>query len=79
MVELLCARNLLLRRPDKADRRVVHLAMTEGGRALGKRAQALQSHCYAQLLRGFSHEEERTLHSLLEKVLENGSRLQELL
>ena len=74
-VELLSAREMLLRTTDASDRRVVHLALTESGRALAQRAQVLQSACYSRLLDGFSPEEEAHLHALLERVLENGSAL----
>ena len=35
-VDLLAARELLRRQPDKADRRVIHLALTDAGAALAR-------------------------------------------
>ena len=75
-VELLCAKALLLRKTDAADRRVVHLTLTEAGLALAKQAQTLQSRCYARLLEGFTPQEEAQFHDLLARVLDNGDALE---
>lgn len=75
-VELLSAQGLLLRTPDTADRRVVHLKLTESGRTLGQRAQEVQSACYRRLLDGFSPEEDAQFRSLLERVMDNCTALE---
>ncbi len=75
-VELLCARSLLARMPDTADRRVVHLTLTDEGLSLARRARVLQSQCYRRLLEGFTPQEEALLQDLLSRVLDNGDRLE---
>ena len=74
-VELLCAKGLLLRRPDEADRRVVHLQLTEPGHALALRARDLQARCFSHLMDGFTPEEEALFEALLTRVLDNGDAL----
>ena len=76
-VELLAAEGLLRRTPDGADRRVVHLAITEAGAPLARRCQRIQSACFQRLLDGLSPAEEAQLGSLLEIVLDNAARLAE--
>ena len=44
-VDLLAARGLLERLPDRTDRRVVRLTLTEPGAALGREARELQNAC----------------------------------
>lgn len=74
-VELLAAEGLLARTPDPADRRVVHLAITEAGWPLARECQATQERCVARLLTGLAPEEVRALEGLLETVMDNGARL----
>ena len=76
-VELLAAEGLLRREPDGGDRRVVHLSITELGKPLAQRCQALQSHCGQRLLEGLTAEEAAQLRRLLETVLDNGAKLSE--
>lgn len=76
-VEALAARQLLSRTADRADRRVIHLSLTEAGAALASEAQAIQRGCGARLLAGLSPAETMQLHSLLEVVLANGEQLNE--
>lgn len=76
-VDLLAARGLLRRVPDTADRRVVHLAVTEAGTSLAREAQAVQSSCGRRLLARLSPEEEAQFRHLLDTVLENGCHLME--
>lgn len=76
-VELLAAEGLLSRRPDREDRRIVHLALTERGRPLAGRCQELQAACYQRLLEGLTEEERAQFRRLLETVLDNGARLAE--
>ena len=76
-VDLLSARGVLRRTPDAADRRVVHLAITEAGVPLAREAQTIQAACGRRLLAGFSPEDETRFRRLLEAVLENGAHLME--
>lgn len=76
-VDLLAARGFLRRVPDTADRRVVHLSITETGAPLAREAQAIQASCGRRLLAHFSPEEEAQFRRLLETVLENGDHLME--
>ena len=76
-VDLLAARGFLRRVPDTADRRVVHLSITETGAPLAREAQAIQASCGRRLLAHFSPEEEAQFRRLLETVLENGAHLME--
>ena len=68
-VDLLAERGLLRRLPDSADRRVVHLILTDQGAALGRTGRKIQSRCLETLLSGLTPEEADRFQSLLEKVL----------
>ena len=74
-VEQLSRRGLLERCPDSADRRIVHLTITEAGLPLAREAQQIQTDCGRQLLEGFSREEMAQLKTLFEKMVANGTRL----
>lgn len=76
-VEMLTGRGLLRRAPDREDRRVVHLVLTETGRPLAREAQAIQAACGRRLLAGLSLEDEARFYRLLGTVLENGAHLME--
>ena len=76
-VELLAAEGFLLRTPDEADRRVVHLSITPAGLPLARECQTIQTACGQRLLAGLSEEQERQLALLLGTVLDNGSHLTE--
>ena len=76
-VELLCAKGLVQRTPDEADRRMVHLAITQAGQPLARECQELQERCGTRLLDGLSPEQVRQLRDLLETVLDNGAHLAE--
>lgn len=76
-VELLAGEGLLCRKPDGADRRVVHLSITPEGLPLARECQAIQAACGRQLLEGLTPEQEALLHTLFETVLRNGARLAE--
>lgn len=68
-VDLLAARELLRRQPDKADRRVIHLALTDAGAALAREGQKLQSTYLDALFAGLTQSEAERFQELLEKVL----------
>ena len=68
-VDLLAARELLRRQPDKADRRVIHLALTDAGAALAREGQKLQSTCLDARFAGLTQSEAERFQELLEKVL----------
>ena len=68
-VDLLAERGLLRRAPDTADRRVVHLALTDQGTALAGAGQRIQSACVDTLLSGLTQAEAEQFQTLLEKVL----------
>ena len=76
-VELLAGRGLLGRTADGADRRVVHLALTEAGAALAARCQAIQAACGRQLLEGLKPEESAQFSRLLAKVFARAEQLAE--
>ena len=69
LTDLLAARELLRRQPDKTDRRVIHLALTDAGAALAREGQKLQSTCLDALFAGLTQSEAERFQELLEKVL----------
>lgn len=73
-VELLVGRGALRRLPDGADRRVVHLAITEAGLPLAREAQRVQSACGRQLLSDLTPEEEAQLRRLVDKIFDSGEK-----
>ena len=68
-VDLLAGRGLLRRLPDRTDRRVVHLALTDQGTALSRAGKEIQSRCLETLLSGLSQPEADCFQTLREKVL----------
>ena len=76
-VELLWAEGILQRAADEADRRIVHLSITQAGWTLARECQELQERCGARLLDGLAPEQVRQLRELLETVLDNGAHLAE--
>ena len=68
-VDLLAGRGLLRRLPDRTDRRVVHLALTDQGTALSWAGKEIQSRCLETLFSGLSQPEADCFQTLLEKVL----------
>lgn len=74
-VELLTAEHILRRTPDTADRRVVHLSITEHGAPLARECQAIQSACERRLLAGLSPSEEAQFHTILQTILDNSAQL----
>lgn len=69
-VDLLVKRGFLWRLPDRTDRRVVHLAITESGVNLGREAREIQTACGQALLSPLTAAESAKFQALLEKVLD---------
>ena len=76
-VELLVSRDLLRRVADGADRRVVHLEITEAGAPLAARCQAIQAACGHRLLESLTPEESDQFSRLLAKVFARAEQLTE--
>ena len=76
-VDLLAERGLLCRRADGADRRVVRLALTESGAALGRAAREIQGACLRAVFSGLTAAEAEQFQALLEKVLSGAESVQE--
>jgi len=76
-VDLLAAEGLLLRTPDRKDRRIVHLSITEAGLPVARAAQAIQADCGQALVEGLTQKQLELLETLMETLLENGVRLAE--
>ena len=69
------AKGMLRRERSTTDRRVVHLVLTDEGRAIAAQVpQALASVLNAHLS-GFSHDESRLLIDMLRRMLHNGEAL----
>ena len=74
-VEFLAELSYLTRRADPDDRRLLHLSLTEEGRALAAQCQALQTQCAQDLLAGMTQDQVRQLQELWDMVMANGERL----
>ena len=74
-MEFLAEMELLLRKTDHDDRRVIHLSLTDEGRVIAEKAQAIQSDCMQELLAGMSDDQIEQLRALWEIILSNGERL----
>jgi DNA-binding MarR family transcriptional regulator len=77
MVDRLEEKGLIERQRSAEDRRVVHLALTEQGRATAEHIPASLCRVQNELLRGFTREEFNTLKALLRRMLDNATSLQE--
>jgi DNA-binding MarR family transcriptional regulator len=71
MLDRLEAKGLIRRTRSPADRRLVHLELTEEGRAAYPRMRELSLGVANRFLRGFTRTEARQLESLLTRMLEN--------
>jgi MarR family transcriptional regulator, multiple antibiotic resistance protein MarR len=72
MLDRLEAKGLIRRNRSPEDRRLVHLELTEEGRAAYPRMRELALGVANRFLRGFSKTEARQLEGLLNRMLENG-------
>ncbi len=70
-VDLLTARGLVERLPDQRDRRVVHLALTRSGAALGREAREIQAACGRAIFAPLTQTETEQFQVLLKKILES--------
>jgi MarR family transcriptional regulator, multiple antibiotic resistance protein MarR len=71
MLDRLEGKGLIRRNRSPDDRRLVHLELTEEGRAAYPRMRELSLGVANRFLRGFSKAEARQLESLLTRMLEN--------
>jgi DNA-binding MarR family transcriptional regulator len=72
MLDRLEDKRLLKRKRSESDRRVVHLALTDKGLAIGNEIQPLINAELERHLRGLSEQEIATLIDLLTRMLKNG-------
>jgi DNA-binding MarR family transcriptional regulator len=73
MLDRLEAKGLIRRNRSPEDRRLVHLELTEEGRAAYPRMRELALAVANRFLRGFTKAEARQLESLLTRMLENAN------
>jgi DNA-binding MarR family transcriptional regulator len=71
MLDRLESKGLLRRRRSADDRRLVHLELTDEGKAAYPRMREISLSVANRFLRGFSRAEARQLESLLTRMLEN--------
>lgn len=71
MLDRLESKGLLRRRRSADDRRLVHLELTEEGKAAYPRMREMSMAVANRFLRGFSRTEARQLESLLARMIEN--------
>jgi DNA-binding MarR family transcriptional regulator len=71
MLDRLESKGLLRRRRSADDRRLVHLELTDEGKAAYPRMREISLTVANRFLRGFSRTEARALESLLTRMLEN--------
>lgn len=68
-VDVLTGSGFIVRQADGDDRRIIHLSITEQGRPVARKAQAIQAACGRRLLECLSKEEQTVFLNLLERVL----------
>ncbi|HXO66225.1 MAG TPA: MarR family transcriptional regulator, partial [Steroidobacteraceae bacterium] len=71
MLDRLESKGLLRRRRSADDRRLVHLELTDEGRAAYPRMREMSMAVANRFLHGFSRTEARQLESLLARMIEN--------
>lgn len=74
MLDRLEGKGLIRRNRSPDDRRLVHLELTDEGRALYPRMRELSLGVANRFLRGFSKAEARQLESFLTRILENAQQ-----
>lgn len=72
-VEALIRRGLLRRRQDEADRRRIHLALTEEAQPIAEALAAAQREFQSALFRGFSPAERAQYEAFCRRVFENAA------
>lgn len=70
-VELLAGKGLLLRIPDKEDRRKVHLSLSEKTVPITEEMKRGKLKFQEELCSGFSEEDKKTLENLSRRIMEN--------
>lgn len=70
-VELLAGKDLLLRIPDKEDRRKVHLSLSEKAFPITEEIEQGKLTFQEELFRGFSEDDKKTLEDLSRRIMEN--------
>lgn len=78
-VEVLCQQGILRRLPDSADRRCVHLVITDLGQPIATQAQQLQSQWWSALNAELTPQEQVQTQHLIQKWLETAQTLEESL
>ncbi len=68
-VDVLTGSGFIVRQADGDDRRIIHLSITEQGRPVAQKAQAIQAACGRRLLECLNKEEQTVFLNLLERVL----------
>ena len=71
------AKGLLRRERSTTDRRVVHLVLTDEGRAVAQKVPQVLCRVLNGHLKGFSHQESTQLFSMLQRMLANGDAMRE--
>jgi DNA-binding MarR family transcriptional regulator len=71
MLDRLESKGLIQRSRCSSDRRLVHLELTEEGRAVFPRMREISMTVANRFLRGFTRPEARQLEGLLERMLQN--------
>ncbi|MDO4602570.1 MAG: MarR family transcriptional regulator [Eubacteriales bacterium] len=70
-VELLSGKGLLLRIPDKEDRRKVHLSLSEKAFPITEEIELEKRTFQEELFSGFSEDDKKTLEDLSRRIMEN--------
>lgn len=70
-VELLAGKELLLRIPDKEDRRKVHLSLSEKSFPITEEMKKERLKFQEELFSGFSEEDKKILEDLSRRIMEN--------
>lgn len=76
-IDRLQAKGLLQRERSTADRRVVHLRLTDAGRAVAREVAPVLAAVLNAHLQGFTHAEWQQLINMLRRMLANGEALRQ--